>query len=62
MHIFISYAKKDTRDLAKQLRDALEAVNGITAWMDESIMVGGGWPRQIQEQIDRCDLRVDLFV
>ncbi len=61
MHIVVSYAKKDTRTLARQLRDALAALPNVTAWMDETIEVGTSWPQQIQEQIDRCDLMVVLL-
>jgi formylglycine-generating enzyme required for sulfatase activity len=61
MHIFISYAKKDTGALARQLRDELAALPGVTAWMDESIEVGGSWPQQIQGEIDRCDLVIVLL-
>jgi formylglycine-generating enzyme required for sulfatase activity len=61
MHIFISYAKRDTGALARQLRDGLAALPGVTAWMDESIEVGGSWPQQIQREIDRCDLVIVLL-
>jgi hypothetical protein len=61
MHIFISYAKRDTRALARRLRDELVKLPGVTAWMDESIRVGGSWPQQIQREIDRCDLVIVLL-
>jgi formylglycine-generating enzyme required for sulfatase activity len=61
MHVFISYAKRDTRALARRLRDGLAALPGVTAWMDESIEVGGSWPQQIQHEIDRCDLVIVLL-
>jgi formylglycine-generating enzyme required for sulfatase activity len=61
MHIFISYAKKDTKALAGQLRDALAALTGITAWMDQSIETGISWAYQIQREIDRCDYMVVLL-
>jgi hypothetical protein len=60
-HIFISYSKKDTQPLARHLRDMLAALSGVTAWMDESIEVGGSWPMQIQQQIDLSDLVVVLI-
>jgi hypothetical protein len=56
MHIFISYAKKDTRDLAIWLADSINDIPGLTAWMDRSLEVGGEWTSQIEEEIDRCDL------
>src|SRR5262245_33816978 len=61
MHIFISYAKADTRDLALQLRDALTALPGVTAWMDTSIHSGDDWAAQIQDEIDRADLVIVLL-
>ncbi len=36
-HFFISYAKKDTRDLALALNDALNALPDVTAWVDKSL-------------------------
>lgn len=61
MHIFISYAKKDTRDVAIKLRNALAGLAGVTAWMDESLEAGEDWAIQIQEEIDRCDYMVVLL-
>lgn len=61
MHIFISYAKVDTQPLALRIRDALRAVNGLTAWMDESLESGEDWAVQIQDEIDHCDLMLVLM-
>ncbi|MCQ3931577.1 MAG: hypothetical protein DPW16_14055 [Chloroflexi bacterium] len=61
MHIFISYAKVDTQPLALRIRDALRTVNGLTAWMDESLESGEDWAVQIQDEIDRCDLMLVLM-
>src|SRR5574337_385420 len=55
MHIFISYAKSDTRDLALKVRESLTAIPGVTAWMDESLEAASSWAGQIQAEIDRCD-------
>ena len=60
-HIFISYAKKDTRDLALALADALNQINGLTAWVDRSLRAGRAWELQIQEQIDKCDTMIVLY-
>ncbi|HEX2620036.1 MAG TPA: SUMF1/EgtB/PvdO family nonheme iron enzyme, partial [Phototrophicaceae bacterium] len=46
-HVFISYAKKDTRELA--------AISGVTVWVDERLEAGESWALQIQEEIDRAD-------
>ena len=61
MHIFISYAKVDTRLLALKIRDRLTALPGVTAWMDESLEAASSWASQIQEEIDRCDYVVVLL-
>jgi formylglycine-generating enzyme required for sulfatase activity len=60
-HIFISYAKKDTRELALKLREALTAIPGLTAWMDVSLETGESWAAQIEEEIDKADLVVVLL-
>lgn len=60
-HIFISYAKKDTRELALALADALNAVDGVTAWVDRSLRAGEAWELRIQAEIDRCDAMVVLY-
>ncbi len=61
MHIFISYAKVDTQPIALKIRDALRSVNGLTAWMDESLESGEDWAVQIQDEIDHCDLMLVLM-
>ncbi len=60
MHIFISYAKIDSRDLALQLRTNIAALPGVTAWMDESLEPASSWAAQIQREIDRCDAMLVL--
>lgn len=60
-HIFISYAKKDTRALAEALFAALNALPGISAWMDMSLEADSSWAGQIQYEIDRCDYIVVLL-
>lgn len=61
MHIFISYAKVDTRLLALKIRDTLRSIPGLTAWMDESIESGEDWALQIQDEIDRSELMLVLL-
>lgn len=61
MHLFISYAKKDTRELALALTDALNALEGITAWVDKTLRAGKSWEIQIQSEIDRCDTMIVLY-
>jgi hypothetical protein len=60
-HFFISYAKKDTRELAIGLNDALNTVPNITAWVDISMNVGQSWETQIQREINKCDYFVVLY-
>lgn len=60
-HIFISYAKKDTRKLALSLAEALNEIIGVTAWVDRSLRAGRSWELQIQTEIDRCDAMIVLY-
>lgn len=60
-HIFISYAKKDTRQLAFALDDALNALDGVTSWVDRSMKAGRSWEMQIETEIDKCDFMVVLY-
>jgi formylglycine-generating enzyme required for sulfatase activity len=61
MHIFISYAKIDTRPLAERLFRELNAIDGMSAWMDESLEPASSWARQIEREIDRADYMVVLI-
>jgi formylglycine-generating enzyme required for sulfatase activity len=61
MHLFISYAKKDTLEVARQLRDALQVIPGVTVWMDDSLQIAAQWAAQIQYEIDRCDYMIVLL-
>ena len=56
MHIFISYAKADARDLAKQIFTQLNSLPDVSAWMDTSLVPAQSWAEQIQEELDRSDL------
>jgi hypothetical protein len=47
MHLFISYAKKDALKVARQLRDALQVIPGVTVWMDDDLELAGQWAPQI---------------
>ena len=60
-HIFISYAKKDTRELAEALHKALVRISGTTAWMDRVLEPDESWAAQIMEEIDACDYFVVLL-
>jgi len=61
MKLFISYAKKDTRELALALADALNALNGVSAWVDRSLRAGRSWETQIEREIDQCDRMIVLY-
>jgi len=59
--IFISYGRKDGRDLAVRLRDDLEAV-GFSVWLDlEEIPGGATWSVNIEEAIEHCDVTIALM-
>ncbi|GIK67539.1 MAG: hypothetical protein BroJett018_53330 [Chloroflexota bacterium] len=60
-HIFLSYAKNDTRDLVVQIAGALASSPEITVWWDNSLKVGDAWEATIQEQIESCDYFVVLI-
>lgn len=61
MHIFISYAKADTYNLAIRLRDELRKLPGVTVWVDETLEPGESWATQIQEEIDAADYVIVLL-
>lgn len=61
MHVFISYAKKDTRQLTETLAQKIEEQEGVTAWWDDSILPGNSWSAQIEQEIDRADLFIVLL-
>ncbi len=59
--IFISYGRKDGRDLAVRLRDDLQAV-GFSVWLDlEEIPGGATWSVNIEEAIEHCDAAIALM-
>jgi formylglycine-generating enzyme required for sulfatase activity len=60
-HFFICYAKNDTTELAFALNDALNSIEGVTAWVDKSLEVGASWERQIETEIKRCDYFIVLY-
>ncbi|MBZ0278939.1 MAG: toll/interleukin-1 receptor domain-containing protein [Anaerolineae bacterium] len=60
-HIFISYAKKDTRRLAEAIFESLQTIPDVTAWMDRSLEAGESWALQIQREIDRADYVIVLL-
>lgn len=61
MHLFISYAKRDTRALALKIRDELAALPDVTVWIDEALEVASSWASQIEQEIDRCDYLIVLL-
>jgi formylglycine-generating enzyme required for sulfatase activity len=60
-HFFISYSKKDTRELALALNDALNNLPDVTCWVDKSMRAGQSWELQIESEIDKCDCMVVLY-
>lgn len=59
--VFISYAKKDTRNLALALDEAIDSIEGLQSWVDRQLQRGRSWARDIEKQIDSCDLFVVLL-
>jgi len=61
LYIFISYGRKDGRELAFRLRDDLMA-NGHFVWLDtEEIPGGADWSSQIEQAIEECDITLALL-
>lgn len=60
-HIFISYSKRDSSELAIELYEKLNSFEGITAWIDRALTVGQSWESQIQAELDRADVLVILL-
>ena len=59
--IFISYARRDSRDLAHRLRNDLQKKKH-TVWLDTSEIAGGAqWTREIKDGIDNCDVLLALL-
>jgi hypothetical protein len=59
--IFISYARKDGRDLAVCLHHDLTTV-GYSTWLDSSEIAGGAsWAQAIEQAIERCDVALALL-
>lgn len=61
MHIFISYAKVDTFELASRLQAELQNLDHVTAWMDRDLETGASWASQIQREIQRADFVIVLL-
>jgi hypothetical protein len=61
VRVFISYARRDAADLARQLRDYLGA-EGLDPWLDTA-RIGGGtvWSKEIEQAIDGCDVFLALL-
>jgi len=59
--MFISYARKDGRDLTVRLHDDLTTA-GYSAWLDSSEIAGGAsWAHAIEQAIERCDVALALL-
>lgn len=61
INIFISYGRKDARDLAIKLRDDLMAV-GYSVWLDLNEIPGGAdWSQQIEAAIEQSHILLALL-
>lgn len=60
-NIFISYGRKDARDLAHRLKDDLMAV-GYSVWLDTNEIPGGAdWSQQIEDAIEQSHIMLALL-
>ena len=60
-NIFISYGRKDARELAVRLKDDLMAV-GYSVWIDLNEIPGGAdWSQQIENAIEHCNIMLALL-
>jgi hypothetical protein len=58
--LFISYARRDAAVLAEQLHSALAGDHDV--WLDrEQIEGGAAWSREIEDEIDSCDVLLALL-
>jgi hypothetical protein len=61
LHIFISYAHRDGRELAARLMEDLRDL-GFDVWLNTHRLIGGdAWAREIEVAIDSCDVAVALL-
>jgi hypothetical protein len=59
--VFISYAHRDGRDLAERLERDLK-MSGFEVCLDSRLLLGGDvWSKDIENEIDRCDVAVALL-
>jgi formylglycine-generating enzyme required for sulfatase activity len=61
-HLFISYARADGEDFARELYDKLDTLN-LNPWMDKrgGIQPSTRWDNEIQQAIDDCDTLVFIM-
>ncbi|MEL7432913.1 MAG: DarT ssDNA thymidine ADP-ribosyltransferase family protein [Chloroflexota bacterium] len=60
-NIFISYGRKDSRELAMRLRDDLMGV-GYSVWLDLNEIPGGAdWSQQIEDAIEHSHIMISLL-
>lgn len=60
-HIFISYAKKDTHNLAEKLAQEINSIDGLSAWMDHSLEPMDSWVGQIEIELKKSNFVVVLL-
>ena len=59
--VFLSYARKDGKEVALRLRGDLEE-KGFDVWLDTARIEGGGsWTNEIEQAIDKCDAMLALI-
>lgn len=61
LNIFISYGRKDAKELAFRLRDDLQNL-GHSVWLDvEEITGGASWSEEIERAIEHCNVALALL-
>ncbi|MCA9892596.1 MAG: toll/interleukin-1 receptor domain-containing protein, partial [Anaerolineae bacterium] len=61
LNIFISYGRRDGRELALRLRNDLQRL-GHSVWLDTNEIPGGAnWAQQIEQAIEHCDVTLALI-
>ena len=51
-HVFISYCRKNQKDVAKLCHDLKR--NGENIWWDQKLLPGQDWEQEIQKAIENC--------
>src|SRR5215470_3663347 len=60
-HVFLSYAYRDSADLALRLQTDLQSA-GFSCFLDtKRVTAGASWTRELEQSIDACDILLALL-